>query len=200
MTFPAKSTLRQRCVEYRTRLSDEDYATRSTAIRKRAADWPPLQRGTMIHAYWPMTEEREVDIRPIIRSLHDRGTQVVLPMVTTFATSNGDTPAMEHRRFTGEENLATNRWDLREPVNGERVSPNELDGVIVPALGADRRGHRIGHGYGYYDTFLRDVDAPTLALVYNACLVDRVPADAHDVAVDCVITETETICPDGDFA
>lgn len=195
-----KSALRQQCDDYRSHLSDEAYAERSAAVRDRIAGWPPLKRSRVVFAYWPMTEEREIDLRPLLQTLYEQDAEVALPVVTTFATNDGDTPAMEARRFTGEEDLATNRWGLREPTHGELVSTDQIDCALVPALGADRRGHRVGHGFGYYDAFLHNVDAPTAALVYDACLVDRVPADTHDVAVDCVVTETETICPDGDFA
>ena len=53
----------------------------------------------------------------------------------------------------------------------------------------DRRGNRIGQGAGYYDTFLDTVDAPRLALLYDACFVDTLPTDPHDVPVTAVVTE-----------
>lgn len=117
---------------------------------------------------------------------------VVLPVVTSFANS---APAMEARTFTTPEALVENRWGLHEPVHGPRVDPATIDVVIVPAFGADRRGHRIGHGGGFYDRFLPTLNATTLALTFNACLVDTVPTAPHDVPVHYVITETEIVGP-----
>lgn len=102
---------------------------------------------------------------------------------------------MEARLFTTPEALVENRWGLREPVQGTAVSPAEIDLVIVPAFGADRRGHRIGHGGGFYDRFLPTLEATTLVLTFDACLVDAVPTAPHDVPAQYVITETETVSP-----
>ena len=66
---------------------------------------------------------------------------------------------------------------------------------MVPALGAGRNGHRLGYGKGYYDAFLREVDAPTICPVFAACLLDHAPAEPHDVALDILITEDEIIRP-----
>jgi 5-formyltetrahydrofolate cyclo-ligase len=137
-----------------------------------------------------MVERGEIDTRPLIRTLHEQGVEIVLPVVTSF--SNGS-PAMTHRRYTGDDALRPNRWGVQEPIGTDAVSPDVLDGVIVPALGAGRNGHRIGHGRGYYDAFLADLDAPTVALVYDACLVDAVPADVHDVPMSAIVTEHETL-------
>jgi 5-formyltetrahydrofolate cyclo-ligase len=112
-----------------------------------------------------------------------------LPVVTSF--TNG-TPSMTHRRYEGDEALRPNRWGLQEPIGTDAVPPDALDGIIVPAFGAGRNGHRIGHGRGYYDAFLADLGAPTIALVYDACLVDTIPAAPHDVPMSAIVTEHET--------
>ncbi len=191
-TSTTKSELRTEFEHYRASLSDAAYAERSAAIRAQARALPELDAARTVHIYWPMTDEREVDTRPLIERLHRQGRCVVLPVVTRF----DGTPEMTHRRYTGPACLATNRWGLREPQDTPEVSPASLDAVLVPALGAGRNGHRIGHGFGYYDAFLPRVAAPTLTLVYAACLVDAVPADPHDIPVSMIATEHEIIRPD----
>lgn len=191
-----KAALRQRFRAYRRDLSNTDYARTSQAILQRVRKLPELQRARTVHTYWPVTDRREVDTRPLIEQLCDRGVRVVLPVVRAFAGASDDPlPAMEHRMYTGPDCLATNRWGLREPQDTPKVSPTELDLVLVPALGAGRNGHRIGNGGGYYDAFLPEVTAPTVALVYAACVVDTVPTEAHDVPVTYITTEDELIHP-----
>ena len=186
-----KLDLRERFARYRSNLSDTEYAERSAAIIACAESLPELADAGTVHTYWPVVDDREVDTRPLIERLHRSGRRVVLPVVTRF----DGTPAMTHRQYAGPECLATNRWGLREPHGTPDVSPDELDAVLVPALGAGRNGHRIGHGFGYYDAFLPRVDAPTIALVYAACMVDTVPADPHDIPVSIIATEDEIIRP-----
>lgn len=188
-----KSDLRQRFRTARSRLSDEAYARKSADIIRQVERLPELQQAGTVHVYWPMVSDREVDTRPLIRNLHQRGVQVVLPVVTRFVQGAGDTPVMEHCRYTGPDCLQTNRWGVYEPRNTPLISAEAFDLVIVPALGAGRNGHRIGHGYGYYDAFLSAVTVPTVALVYAECLVDAVPVEAHDVPLTYIATEHELI-------
>lgn len=60
--------------------------------------------------------------------------------------------------------------------------------VVAPALAVDRQGMRLGKGAGYYDRALAGLDVPVAAVVYDWEVVDAVPHDAHDQAVDAVIT------------
>jgi len=98
--------------------------------------------------------------------------------------------------------LAPNRYGIPEPVcTFERtLSPQEMDVVLVPLLGFDRRGHRLGFGGGYYDrsfSFLQgrtDVGKPVLVGIgYAMQEVERIDAQPWDVHLDYVATERELI-------
>lgn len=188
----SKATLRERFRAYRANLSPEVVTSKSASIIERVQQLPEVQSARTVHCYWPMVERGEIDTRPLIDALHHRGLRVALPVVATFGD---DTPSLEHRRYTGPQALQTNRWGLREPVDTDFIPPTALDVVIVPAFGAGRHGHRIGHGRGYYDAFLAPLDVPTVVLVYDACLVDALPADPHDVPVSIIVTEHDTLRP-----
>lgn len=66
----------------------------------------------------------------------------------------------------------------------------KLDLVVVPGLAFDRRGHRLGHGFGYFDRFLARLpkDTPTIGLAFRFQLFDRLPVYTHDRAVKTVLT------------
>ena len=162
-------------------------------MAERARRRPEIRSAKRVHTYWPRTEHREADRRPLIGWMHERGVEVVLPVVTQYPPAP---PAMEHRLFRGREATEPNRWGIPEPVGTRAVDPATIDVVLVPALGAGRNGHRVGHGTGYYDAFLRplaDAGVPRVALVFDDCLVDAVPADAHDVPVSAIVTEHQTV-------
>jgi 5-formyltetrahydrofolate cyclo-ligase len=188
--LPDKDALRARCRLYRQALGDDAYGRRSAAIVERARDVPALAQAQTVHVYWPQVSAGEVDTRPLVDALHEAGRTAVLPVVTSFERG---APALEHRRYAGRAALTANRWGLAEPSGTQRVDPAALDAVVVPAFAAGRNGHRVGHGFGYYDAFLAGLEVPTVGLVYDACLVPHVPADAHDVALNTIVTETETV-------
>lgn len=192
---PAKAALRAAMAAYRAGLDEASYRRRSAAIVDRLRALPELESARTVHCYWPLLPTHEVDIRPLIASLHATKKQIVLPLVRTFSRGSDGTPRLAHVRFTGEGDLRENRWGVFEPSSGEAVPIETLDVVLVPALGAGRNGHRIGHGFGYYDEFLQQVSAPRVCPVYAACLVDGVPAEAHDVPMTVLVTEDEVLRP-----
>jgi 5-formyltetrahydrofolate cyclo-ligase len=93
--------------------------------------------------------------------------------------------------------LAPGVWGILEPQAGqERPADIErIDAVVMPGVVFDASGHRLGYGKAYYDRMLRSLGHPVvkIALAFEVQMVHRVPAEAHDVHVDFVITEDRTI-------
>jgi len=192
MALRTKESWRRQFRTYRRSLSARAYRARSSLMVHRALCTAALAPAQVVHVYWPITGQREVDTRPLIAQLRARDVKVVLPVVTSFEAK---TPTLEHRRYDGPGSLTPNRWDIREPMNTERVPPTALDAVFVPALGVGRDGHRIGHGSGYYDAFLQSVACPRIALTYEACLVPSLPYASHDVPMTTIVTEQHVLTP-----
>ena len=183
--------LRDLCRGYRSALSDEDYRTLSARIVTHALTLPELYEAQTLHCYWPLLERREVDTRPLLHALWDRGATVVLPVVQRFGKPDG-TARLVHRQCYGPADLVPNRWGVFEPSAGPPVPPSALDAVIVPALGADLYGTRLGYGFGYYDEFLQATSCPRIGLLYATCVLSRVPTDPHDVSLTHLVTEDGT--------
>ena len=93
--------------------------------------------------------------------------------------------------------LTVGTWGILEPPSdrwGERakeIVPEMLDLIMVPGVGFDRQGGRIGNGAGYYDKLLNMLRADTVlsSVCYEAQLFAEIPMQAHDVYMDHVITE-----------
>lgn len=181
-----KEELRAEFRARRRALSPPSQAAQSTLIVHRALGVLARSDASIVHSYWPLLDRGEIDTRPLIAALRTWGVEVVLPVVTSFDPA---TPTLDHRRYTGPEGLQPNRWGIREPVDTARVSPESIDAVILPALGAGRNGHRIGHGAGYYDAFLQSTSCPRIALVYEMCFVPSVPSASHDVCMTTIVTQ-----------
>ncbi|HSX60830.1 MAG TPA: 5-formyltetrahydrofolate cyclo-ligase, partial [Tahibacter sp.] len=104
--------------------------------------------------------------------------------------------------YTAASQVQPNRFGIPEPAaaDAELATPDSLDLVLVPLLGFDRRGHRLGYGGGFYDTsfaFLHGRERPTTPLLvgigYSFQEIDTVGAQAWDVKLDLVATERELI-------
>jgi len=90
--------------------------------------------------------------------------------------------------------LAPGYMGIPEPLPSsvpERMQPPAaIEVAVIPGTGFDRLGHRLGYGKGYYDRFL--VQAPRairIGLAFSCQMVDRIPAQEHDVPMDLIITE-----------
>lgn len=95
------------------------------------------------------------------------------------------------------EEMVVGKWDILEPPKDmwgnpdKEVRPEEIDIIMVPGTGFDRRGGRMGNGQGYYDRLLEQLrpDCPLVALCYESQLFDDILVAPHDVYMDKVITE-----------
>jgi 5-formyltetrahydrofolate cyclo-ligase len=85
------------------------------------------------------------------------------------------------------------RANLRE-LPEKRVDISEVDLIMVPGVAFDRRGARMGHGFGYYDKLLEHArpDTPLVALAFECQLFPEIPTQPHDIFMDKIITERAT--------
>lgn len=81
----------------------------------------------------------------------------------------------------------------------DEVASDWPDVIIVPGVAFTRAGQRLGQGGGWYDRFLpgRRADALTIGIGFTAQVVDFVPAEDHDVELDCIVTEDGPVWPHG---
>jgi 5-formyltetrahydrofolate cyclo-ligase len=117
---------------------------------------------------------------PLLAALRGR-TRVLLPVLL----SDGD---LDWAADDGR--LVPAGRGLREPA-GPRLGPAAVARcglVVVPALAVDRAGARLGRGAGCYDRALARATGLVVALLHDGELVERVPAEPHDLPVDAVVT------------
>lgn len=92
-----------------------------------------------------------------------------------------------------ETRLELGSFHIEEPTGNDVTDPEEIELVVVPAVAYDRKGKRLGRGKGFYDRFLKTTKATKVGVGYEFQLVDEVPSEPHDVAMDMVITQHTTI-------
>ena len=92
------------------------------------------------------------------------------------------------------ESHVEGRYGLREPSEPHPVSPDTIDVMLVPGLGFDRGGGRLGRGGGYYDRFLATSRAPVVIGVGFDCqILESVHREAHDQLMTAVVTPSGVI-------
>lgn len=89
-----------------------------------------------------------------------------------------------------DEDIGSNQFGIREPIRGMPIPIELIDLVIVPGLGFDPFGNRLGRGRGFYDRFLGKLGpkAITCAFALEIQVVDNIPAAHHDVKVRMLVT------------
>ena len=129
----------------------------------------------------------EVDTHRLLRLLRDLGKTVALPV----SLAGGEMYFAEYRRGGLTEGTVIS---IPEPEAGApRLEPEEGDLILVPGLTYDRAGYRLGQGGGYYDRFLASHRLFSVGVARDALLLERVPREAHDQAVCCLVTETQVL-------
>lgn len=126
----------------------------------------------------------ELDVRPLAAEALAAGRLVALPR---FDPASGEyLPA----RLDGLESLrvAGPFGVLEPPAEGPVVEWGLLDAALVPGLAFDYSGTRLGRGKGYYDKMLRHMACATCGVCLEGQLVERLPAEPHDVPVRGVAT------------
>ena len=155
------------------------------AIRDRylSAFDPPA--GIVVSAFWPMAGE--LDLRPLLEALHDRGCVCGLPVVV------GRNAPLVFRSWEPGVALVTSRFGIAEPApDRPAVRPRH---ALVPLLAFDDDGYRLGYGGGFYDrtlAMLRGDGAGPLVAIGVGLETQRRPAlprEPFDERLDWLVTE-----------
>ena len=184
-----KSALRKDLLAQRNALGDEWVQEASAQIFHKWRNRFSMRHVTWLHLFQTMEQRKEVETKPFfdyLRNKHPR-IHLVIPIVDQF---HG---VLRHAHIPEDIEMVKNRWGILEPkLPMEFIPPMMLDMVLVPLLGFDMKGNRIGYGKGYYDRFLSLVRPTCLKIgVGYECqkVVDGLPIEAHDTPLDFVITE-----------
>lgn len=178
-----KAALRARLLAARAALTQEQRAAAGRVIRDALLERPEVQMAGTIAVYYSVGAEPGT--HSLVYALWKRGSYVLLPLLRP----DGD---LDWASYEGPESLVPGPRGLLEPGEPPR-GPGAVaraDVVLAPALAVDGAGNRLGRGGGSYDRALARVGplVPLIALVYDAELLDRVPAEPHDVKVRAAVS------------
>ena len=165
--------------------AERDQDSQQLCRRLRGQDF--WQRATTVLFYAPMPTEP--DVWPLVQEALAEGKQVALPR---YMASQGE---YEARRVTDlDADVHRGQFGIREPDDRcPVVDLNRLDFVLVPGLGFDASGWRLGRGKGYYDRLLAEVRGLKCGIAFDWQMVAEVPTEPHDVRLNCILTPTRCL-------
>ena len=193
MDAPAqRRELRQRLAEQRRALPPTERINAAQGLRRSLELLPEYFTDQRVAGYW--ASHGELPLNLVIPPLAARGQQFLLPVT-------GPNRRLRFAVWKAGDAVEANRHGIPEPARpGELFEPFQLDLVLVPLLGFDRRGNRLGHGGGYYDrgfAFLNEQVRPTepllVGIAYAFQELPEIDEQAWDVPLDFVATERELI-------
>ena len=133
--------------------------------------------------------DNEVRTHEMIKESMDSGKTVCVPFVKKD----------EHKiipiKLENWNDLKIGSYNILEPKKNKlkKFPLEEIELIIVPGIGFDIHGNRIGHGMGYYDRLLRSANnCFKIGLGFHCQIVDYIPTDPHDVRLDMIITEKKS--------
>ena len=181
----AKQALRKQLSTVRAALPESACEARSRKIVERVLDLDQLGTASVVLAFASIGNE--VRTSAFIDACLEADKRVGLPRVV-----GNDLVLHEIVSATA---LVPGAFSVPEPpADGRVIAEDEVDFALVPALGVDPRGHRIGYGGGYYDRLLpRLASGTTCAVVYDFQLIAEVPNLAFDATVDLIVTDERVL-------
>ncbi len=202
-----KEELRSRMLSIRKGIPDEDRHEMSKRIMERLFDLEEFHNAKTVAFY--LSKRDEVDTWAMVEEAA-QGKEVLLPIVKVhlLAACKADTAQVaggcgqkvkeKNLKFVYYEKngkMVRGPYGIMEPV-GEEFAGGSIDLMAMPLAAADGRGNRIGMGKGYYDRYLNG-EGPRPKVLVGLCfdfqVVEHAPSEAHDVPLNIIITNKETI-------
>lgn len=184
-------TPKEQKVLYRNeRLAARDAISTSERIEKGLAmlvhggDAIDIRPGAVVSGFLPIRSE--VDIRPLMVRLRERGARLCVPVIL-------DKQTIVFRELVAGAPLVASGYGTAGPGPEAAVLDPEI--MLVPLSAFDSTGHRIGYGAGYYDRAIdrlrqKGLNPRLIGIAFDCQEVPSVPAEPHDVRLDAILTES----------
>ncbi len=195
-----RQTLRRELRRRRRALTPRQRRQAARALCHQLRRLPEVRRARRVALYLP--NDAEIDVTPLLGWLQRRGARAYLPVLRPLSDNR-----LWFVHYHAATPMTTNRFGIQEPHTrhgahrARRLSPWALDLVLLPLVGFDARGNRMGMGGGFYDRSFafaqrRGGPRPRLIGVAHDCQhVERLPVASWDVPLDAIVSDARVIRP-----
>ena len=142
-----------------------------------------------ISIFLPIERLGEVNTYSLLDRASNLGAKMCVP------SSNFSDLSLTHKHYDANTILRLNEFDIPEPLNGNIIQPEEFDMVIVPLLGVDKNGFRVGYGKGFYDRFLSQCKPNCIFIGFHLfeIVAEITDKSSQDIPLDCLVTPHQII-------
>jgi len=160
----------------------EEVSAKARALLARQAVWREA-KAVLFYAALP----DEIDLGALLEQALAEGKTVALPRFSAKTQAYEACQVYNYAR-----DCAPGNFGIPEPTARCPTFPlNRLDLALVPGVGFDTAGHRLGRGKGYYDRLLAHVTGMRCGVAFDEQIATGIPAEPHDIILDCIITPTQ---------
>ena len=179
-----KTRIRTERLALRDQMAASERLELSLRMAELAGDRILLEPGEVVSGFMPIRSE--ADIRPLMARLRERGARLCLPVVL-------DRETIVFRELVPEAELVNTGFGTLGP--GPDAAVLDPDLLLVPLSAFDGEGNRIGYGAGHYDRAIARLRQKgrhprLIGIAFDCQEVAEVPAEAHDVRLEAVLTES----------
>ncbi|XP_036400002.1 5,10-methenyltetrahydrofolate synthetase (5-formyltetrahydrofolate cyclo-ligase) isoform X1 [Megalops cyprinoides] len=190
----AKQALRKEIKKRVAALGDQEKLRQSHVVTQKLLKHPKYESSRRIAVFLSMNDE--VRTEEIIEDMFRRGKECFIPK---YLTNSSHMDMLSLAEAKDIQSLPITSWNIRQPgddeVREEALATGGLDLILMPGLGFDKSGNRLGRGKGFYDTYLeRCMRHPkgkpyTIGLAFKEQICKEVPVDDNDIHIDEVLYE-----------
>jgi 5-formyltetrahydrofolate cyclo-ligase len=157
--------------EERQRVADEVAGELDSLIEPRP--------GITVSLYWPF--RGELDLRGWMRTTHDRGIRIALPLVAAKGQP------LTFREWTPDGRMERGVWNILVPADGAPLTP---DVTIAPLVGFDPGCYRLGYGGGFFDRTLAALSPRPMVIGagHPSTAIRTIYPQSHDIPMDVIVT------------
>ena len=182
-----KTKYRQSILKTRNALDSSEVKRLSKTILKNAYSELALEEVGTLGSYFAV--KNEVNLENLNHQRSQKNLLTTFPKIEPNHAMNLIAPK-------NLKQLSKNKYDIFEPSDGFKIDPINHEIIIIPTLGVDKNGYRIGYGGGYYDRFLepilQNINRPMLiGLIYDFQFIDDSINEVHDIKLDIVFSEKQ---------
>lgn len=176
-----KAEIRKDIKHKKSLLSESVCSKAAFSVLEKLGDLPQFIQADNILCYHALPDE--LPTQPILDKWA-KNKSLFLPRVNgnELEILNYNAQTLQHGSF-----------NIQEPQGDNIINVQLMDIIIVPAIAYDLKGNRIGRGKGYYDRLLQNTNATKIGIIFDFQLLDNIQTDTHDIPVDIVITDKQTI-------
>lgn len=184
-----KQSIRAELLLRKHALSALERQKKSRAVSQLLLQLPQFQEARLIHLY--LSYDAEVETNMLFHIARGMNKQVAVPVIN---------PTSKSLLFSELDKLTSRvleqgplKIPQPRPAFQKKIDPQTIDLWIIPGVGFDPQGRRLGQGGGYYDRALQGINKPVVGLAFEIQIMPHLPVEATDIPVDYIITENRTI-------